>query len=228
VGSSGTQRAWGSLGRCCDRRCPLLYYSDRNCNRPRRRGLPLSAQGRVGRELCRLARCAPCLAGPRQRFLAIAGIAAGSSVRLSIGSAFTQRSRVVLYSGPSRRAGGLSSERDGGGSGRGSPWLDGRCNSRGRNVWSTGELRPSLEDWLGAGAVIAACPGSHSPEASLAAAAFSYFREDLSRALRGSGSGKELIERGFGLDVDLAAELNVSTNVPRLVTRAFITATESP
>jgi 2-phosphosulfolactate phosphatase len=89
-------------------------------------------------------------------------------------------------------------------------------------MWSTGEFRPSLEDWIGAGAVIAACTGSHSPEASLAAAAFSYFREDLSRALRGSGSGKELIERGFGLDVDLAAELNVSTNVPRLVNRAFV------
>jgi 2-phosphosulfolactate phosphatase len=89
-------------------------------------------------------------------------------------------------------------------------------------TWSTGELRPSLEDWLGAGAVIAACTGSRSPEASLAAAAFHHFREDLSQALRGSGSWKELIERGFGLDVDLAAELNVSTNVPRLVNRAFV------
>jgi 2-phosphosulfolactate phosphatase len=95
-------------------------------------------------------------------------------------------------------------------------------------MWSTGELRPSLEDWIGAGAVIDACTGSHSPEASLAAAAFRHVRQDLARVLRGSGSGKELIERGFGLDVDLAAELNVSTNVPRLVTRAFVTATVSP
>jgi 2-phosphosulfolactate phosphatase len=89
-------------------------------------------------------------------------------------------------------------------------------------MWATGEFRPSLEDWIGAGAVIAACTGSQSPEASLAAAAFHHFREDLSQALRGSGSGKELIERGFGLDIDLAAELNVSTNVPRLVNRAFV------
>lgn len=95
-------------------------------------------------------------------------------------------------------------------------------------MWSTGELRPSLEDWIGAGAVIAACAGSHSPEASLATAAFHHFREDLSRALRDSGSGKELIERGFSLDVDLAAELNVSTNVPRLLNRAFVSATLSP
>jgi 2-phosphosulfolactate phosphatase len=94
-------------------------------------------------------------------------------------------------------------------------------------MWSTGELRPSVEDWIGAGAVIDACPGSRSPEASLAAAAFRYFREGLSQALRDSGSGKELIERGFRLDVDLAAELNVSTNVPRLVSRAFVSATVS-
>jgi 2-phosphosulfolactate phosphatase len=93
-------------------------------------------------------------------------------------------------------------------------------------MWPTGELRPCLEDWIGAGAVIAECAGSQSPEASLAAAGFSYFRENLSQALRESVSGKELIERGFGLDVDLAAELNVSNNVPRLVTRGFVSATE--
>jgi 2-phosphosulfolactate phosphatase len=90
-------------------------------------------------------------------------------------------------------------------------------------MWPTGELRPSLEDWVGAGAVIAALSGSRSPEARLAAAAFDHFREGLSQALRESGSGKELIERGFGLDIDVAAELNVSTNVPRLVNRAFVT-----
>jgi 2-phosphosulfolactate phosphatase len=94
-------------------------------------------------------------------------------------------------------------------------------------MWPTGELRPCLEDWIGAGAVIDACPGTRSPEASLAAAAFRYFRDDLAGTLRASSSGKELIERGFGLDVELAGELNVSTNVPRLVTRAFVSATAS-
>jgi 2-phosphosulfolactate phosphatase len=89
-------------------------------------------------------------------------------------------------------------------------------------MWSTGELRPSLEDWIGAGAVIDACEGTRSPEASHAAAAFRYFRDDLSQALRNSGSGKELIERGFGLDVELAAELNISRNVPRLFDGAFV------
>ncbi|PYT26614.1 MAG: hypothetical protein DMG57_21000 [Acidobacteria bacterium] len=89
--------------------------------------------------------------------------------------------------------------------------------------WPTGELRPSLEDWVGAGAVIAALSGKQrSPEAQLAAAAFAHFRDGLSQALRESVSGKELIERGFALDVDVAAELNVSENIPRLVDRAFV------
>jgi 2-phosphosulfolactate phosphatase len=89
-------------------------------------------------------------------------------------------------------------------------------------TWPTGELRPCLEDWVGAGAVISALSGSRSPEASLAAAAFDHFRDGLAQALRETASGKELIERDFGPDVDLAAQLNVSESVPRLVNRAFV------
>jgi len=88
-------------------------------------------------------------------------------------------------------------------------------------TWPTGELRPSLEDLIGAGAVIASLPGSRSPEAELAAACFERFRADMDGALRQCSSGKELIERGFGRDVDLAAESDVSANVPRLLGRAF-------
>lgn len=88
-------------------------------------------------------------------------------------------------------------------------------------TWPGGGLRPCFEDLMGAGAVIAALHGSCSPEAALAAAAFRHFRERLPRALRESGSGRELIERGFAPDVDLASELDVSRNVPRLVNRAF-------
>ena len=89
-------------------------------------------------------------------------------------------------------------------------------------TWNTGELRPSLEDLIGAGAVIHSLPGSKSLEADLALAAFLRFRDDLPGSLRRSGSGKELIQRGFGTDVDLAAELNVSLNVPRLTNHAFV------
>lgn len=89
-------------------------------------------------------------------------------------------------------------------------------------TWAAGELRPSLEDLIGAGAVIASLPASRSPEADLAVAAFERFREDLAGTLYRASSGKELIERGFASDVDLAAELNVSSSVPRLVDSAFI------
>jgi 2-phosphosulfolactate phosphatase len=89
-------------------------------------------------------------------------------------------------------------------------------------TWPHGELRPCLEDLLGAGAVVAAFPGSRSPEAMLAAAAFDHFREGLPQALQQSVSGKELIELGFAMDVDLAAELDVSRNVPRLLNGAFV------
>jgi len=90
-------------------------------------------------------------------------------------------------------------------------------------TWPGGDLRPCLEDWVGAGAVISALSGSRSPEAQLAVAAFDHFRLSLPQALRESVSGKELIARGFAPDVDIAAELNVSQNVPRLVDRAFVT-----
>jgi 2-phosphosulfolactate phosphatase len=89
-------------------------------------------------------------------------------------------------------------------------------------MWPGGDLRPCFEDWVGAGAVIAAFTGRRSPEAELAAAAFEHFRERLPRVLRESASGQELIERGCGPDVDLASELNVSENVPRLIDRAFV------
>jgi len=94
-------------------------------------------------------------------------------------------------------------------------------------MWPTGELRPSLEDWVGAGAIVASLPASRSPEARLAAAAFEHFRHSLPQALRDSVSGKELIERGFARDIDLAAELNVSRNVPHPVNRAFVSRKRS-
>jgi 2-phosphosulfolactate phosphatase len=92
-------------------------------------------------------------------------------------------------------------------------------------TWSNGELRPCLEDLIGAGAVIANLPGTRSPEAEWAAACFQHFRAvALINALRQSGSGKELMERGFGCDVDLAAEFDVSANVPRLAGHGFVSA----
>jgi 2-phosphosulfolactate phosphatase len=86
-------------------------------------------------------------------------------------------------------------------------------------TWDDSSLRPSIEDLLGAGAVISALRGRRSPEACAATAVFESFRSRLHDALRACSSGKELIERGFDADVDVAAELDTSSSVARLVGR---------
>jgi 2-phosphosulfolactate phosphatase len=83
-------------------------------------------------------------------------------------------------------------------------------------------LRPSLEDWLGAGAIIAYLSGTKSHEARAAAAAFQDARDDLERLVKTCSSGRELMERGFEDDVDLAVQRNVSSGAPVLVKDAYI------
>jgi 2-phosphosulfolactate phosphatase len=88
--------------------------------------------------------------------------------------------------------------------------------------WSDDSLRPCLEDWIGAGAVLSLLGGRRSPEADLAVAAFERFRGDLVGALSRCSSGQELIERGFGCDVELASEYAVSSAVPQLAGDRFV------
>ncbi len=88
-------------------------------------------------------------------------------------------------------------------------------------------LRPAIEDLIGAGAVIHALKatrspeGTLSPEAETAARVFEAFRDDLESVLCGSGSGRELIGRGFAEDVRLAAALDASSCVPVLKDGAY-------
>ena len=82
--------------------------------------------------------------------------------------------------------------------------------------WPDGSLRPALEDWLGAGAVIAALGGSKSPEAILAESTFREVAGDLSELVGSCASGRELIERGFATDVELASQYDCSDVVPVL------------
>jgi 2-phosphosulfolactate phosphatase len=90
--------------------------------------------------------------------------------------------------------------------------------------WGGGALRPCLEDWIGAGAVLAMLPGTRSPEAELAVAAFGRFRGELRAVLAACGSGKELIEWGFESEIDLAAEYAASAAVPMLSGDRFLDA----
>jgi len=89
-------------------------------------------------------------------------------------------------------------------------------------------LRPALEDLLGAGAVISALGAAGlagwSPEARAAAFTFDAFAQSLPDTLRACTSGQELIGRGFGEDVDVAAELDTSPHVPVLRDDIFIRA----
>jgi 2-phosphosulfolactate phosphatase len=88
--------------------------------------------------------------------------------------------------------------------------------------WPDGTLRPALEDWLGAGAIIEHLPGSLSPEAAAARAAFRAAEPPLFELLARTRSGQELIERRFGRDVELASALQVSRTAPRLIGRAYV------
>lgn len=93
------------------------------------------------------------------------------------------------------------------------------AGERWREDWS---LRPSFEDLVGAGAVIAYLKGTLSPEAQMALAAFEQIKPELGLRLRQCSSGKELIERGRAHDVELAAALNVSDCVPILQAGAYV------
>ncbi len=85
-------------------------------------------------------------------------------------------------------------------------------------------LRPSVEDLIGAGAIISSLSGTRSPEAVSAVAAFQAAQPGLSEYLHQCSSGKELIERGFGEDVNLASQLNISECVPILMDAALVRA----
>ena len=93
----------------------------------------------------------------------------------------------------------------------------------------TGSLRPAIEDLVGAGAILSALnPTNPSPEARVAMAAFAEAIQFGPMFLRECSSGRELIERGFAEDVDLAAAIDSSETVPLLETGGFRTWTAGP
>ena len=85
--------------------------------------------------------------------------------------------------------------------------------------------RPSYEDALGAGAIVARLEARCSPQAQAAAVAFRAAEARLAACLRDSRSGAELVQSGFADDVTMAAELDADTVVP--VWRDQVFAAES-
>jgi 2-phosphosulfolactate phosphatase len=84
-------------------------------------------------------------------------------------------------------------------------------------------LRPSVEDYLGAGAIAAAVTGrtSLSSEAALAAISYRAVADRIAEVLADSVSGRELVAAGVPDDVKLAGDVDVSTVVPVLENGVF-------
>ena len=87
-------------------------------------------------------------------------------------------------------------------------------------------LRPAFEDLVGAGAIISHLPGTRSPEAQAAVAAFEAAAPNLAASLYHCSSGKELVELGFTPDVELAGQLDVSSCAPILREGAYVASWE--
>jgi 2-phosphosulfolactate phosphatase len=90
-------------------------------------------------------------------------------------------------------------------------------------------LRPAVEDWIGAGAVVsalaAAGAGPLSPEAA-AAAALHHGIGDVARYVTDCVSGRELAAAGFAEDVAIAVEIDAGTAVPVRTDGVFTAAEE--
>lgn len=94
---------------------------------------------------------------------------------------------------------------------------------------ATGPLRPALEDWLGAGAIVAAADAAgrrSTPDALAAAASFRAAADRLDRTLAECPSGRELRGHGWDDQVTMAAAHDASRCVPVLVGACFVAATE--
>ena len=92
--------------------------------------------------------------------------------------------------------------------------------------WTDGTLRPSVEDDLGAGAILAALDLDelYSPEARYVAEAFGAMRNVMADSVRDSVSGRELSEAGYGDEIPWSLDVDVSATVPVLQQDGFIAA----
>jgi 2-phosphosulfolactate phosphatase len=90
------------------------------------------------------------------------------------------------------------------------------------------DLRFAVEDWLGAGAILAHLDRDKSPEARVCEAAFRGVRDRLEEVLLNCGSGVELCANGYPEDVRHAARLDLYGVVPVLDEGRFVNAAAGP
>ncbi|MDF1545649.1 MAG: 2-phosphosulfolactate phosphatase [bacterium] len=90
------------------------------------------------------------------------------------------------------------------------------CGERERDAHGKPVLRHAKEDLVGAGAILSGLDGDLSVEAADALAYFRKHESSLANLLRDCPSGRWLVERGFGADVEFSAELDAVSVVPML------------
>lgn len=77
-------------------------------------------------------------------------------------------------------------------------------------------IRPCIEDYLGAGLILSQLSGSKSPEAAVCIGAFGHARAGLEPLLWDCGSARELREWGYGQDVAYCLRQDVFDVAPML------------
>ncbi len=98
------------------------------------------------------------------------------------------------------------------------------CGERWGDSDDDGPLRMAIEDYLGAGAVLAGLSFEQSPEARMCAGAFRAVEHDLEGLLWECASGRQLRGMGYEDDVKHAARLNAYDIAPMLRAGAFTRA----
>ncbi len=82
-------------------------------------------------------------------------------------------------------------------------------------------LRPALEDFIGAGAIIRYLSGTLSPESQAAMSTYVSVEGSLISSLKRCSSGKELIAMGFENDIPPIAEVDIEDCAPVLKDGAY-------
>jgi 2-phosphosulfolactate phosphatase len=79
------------------------------------------------------------------------------------------------------------------------------------------DLRPSIEDYLGAGSIIKSLNGTKSPEAKVCISAYQNSKNELKELINECSSGRELKLMDFPEDVEFCSQINKFNEVPVLV-----------
>ncbi|KXK49916.1 MAG: putative 2-phosphosulfolactate phosphatase [Chlorobi bacterium OLB5] len=88
--------------------------------------------------------------------------------------------------------------------------------------WQNGSIRFAIEDYLGVGALISVLNGELSAESFAAKKYFEAFESELKDVIINSYSGKELIEKGFSEDLEIALDMFSGNSIPVLKEKCFV------